>query len=256
MHETFTTIGAIGRIAREWWRFWLAALVLAVALLVGAIGAGAAEIASAGSPEAKVRDALKTALTARIPDDPGRVVVSELDLPRDFALPEGARVHVRLPARNRMLGRMSFQVEVVAPPHRATYWASARVEMLTEVVVARRTLGRGEVLVPDDLTTAPLPLSRLPAGTLKRPARLVGQQVTRRVQPGQPLTDQLVEAAPVVFRGDRLTLVVRRPGLTVTAVGEAREDGAPDHVIAVTNLASRRTVRARILDAQTAQVEY
>jgi len=257
MHETFTTIAAIGRIARDWWRFWAAALVLAVALLVSAIGAGAAEIgAPSGSAEAQVRAALKTAVSARIPDDPARVVVSEVALPRDFALPEGAQLKVRLPARNRLLGRMSFQLEVIAPPHHTTYWASARVEMLAEVVVARRTLGRGEVLVPDDLTLAPLPVSNLPAGTVGGPDALLGQQVTQRIRPGQPVTDQMVEATPVVFRGDRLTLLVQRPGLTVTAVGEAREDGAPDHVIAVMNLASRRTVRARVVDAQTAQVEY
>lgn len=251
-----TAIATIERIARDCWRFWLAALVLVVALLVSAIGAGAEELARAGAPEAKVRAALKTAVTARIPDDPGRVVVSEVALPRDFALPEGARLKVRLPARDRLLGRMSFQLEVIAPPHHATYRATARVEMLAEVVVARRTLGRGEVLAPDDLTTAPLPLSRLPAGTMDRTRPLLGQQVTQRIQPGQPVTDRMVEAAPVVFRGDRLTLLVRRPGLTVTAVGEAREDGAPDHVISVMNLSSRRTVRARVVDAQTAQVEY
>jgi len=247
----------LGRIGRDWWRFWAATLVLAVALLMSAVGAGAEEFAlNPDSPEYKVRAALKSALTARIPDDPARVVVSEIALPRGFALPEGARVKVRLPARDRMLGRMSFQLEVVAPPHHATYWASARVEMLTEVVVARRTLGRGEVLAPDDLTTASMPLSRLPVGTVEHTGPLLGQQMTKRVQPGQPVTDQMVEAAPVVFRGDRLTLLVRRPGLTVTAVGEAREDGAPDHVISVINMASRRTVRARVVDAQTAQVEY
>jgi flagella basal body P-ring formation protein FlgA len=248
--------GRIARVARHWWRFWVAVLVLAVALLVGAIGAGAQEIVPPGTPEAKVRAALKSALTARIPDEPERVVVSDLSLPREFALPEGARVKVRLPNRDRLLGHMSFQVDVIAPPHRATYWATARVEMLAEVVVARRTLGRGEVLAPDDLTTASLPLSRLPAGTVTGPGELLGQQVAQRIRPGQPVTEKLVEAAPVVFRGDRLTLVVRRPGLTVTAVGEAREDGAPDHVISVINLSSRRTVRARVLDAQTAQVEY
>jgi flagellar basal body P-ring formation protein FlgA len=243
-------------VMRDWWRFWVAALVLAVALLVGAIGAGAADAAAPSDAEAQVRAALKSAVTARIPDDPERVVVSEVALPGNFALPEGARLQVHLPSRDRVLGRVSFQVDVIAPPHHATYWATARVEMLAQVVVARRTLGRGELLAPDDLTTARLPLSRLPAGTLAQTDELLGQQVTQRIQPGQPVTEQAVAAPPVVFRGDRLTLVVRRPGLTVTAVGEAREDGAPDHVIAVTNLSSRRTVRARVLDAQTAQVEY
>lgn len=241
---------------RDWWRFWVAALVLAVALLTGALGAGAAEVVAPTDAEAQVRAALKSAVSARIPDDPARVVVSEVALPKGFALPEGARLKVRLPDRDRVLGRMSFQVDVIAPPHHATYWATARVEMLAEVVVARRTLGRGEVLAADDLTTAPFPLSRLPAGTVKQADELLGQQVTRRVQPGEPVTEQAVAAPPVVLRGDRVTLLVRRPGLEITAVGEAREDGAPDHVIEVINLASRRTVRARVLDAQTAQVEY
>lgn len=243
--------------AREMWRLALAAAILAAALLLGAIESRAQESdAVPGPTEDRVREALRTAISSRVPGDPARIVVSELTLPREFALPEGARLRVLLPGRDRMLGRMSFQLVVVGPQRREAVWASARVEVLADVVVAGRNLGRGEVLAADDLTTGRMPVSRLPAGSVTRADPLVGQRLARRVPVGRPVTERMVEVPPVVRRGDRLTLVVRRPGLTVTAMGEAREDGAPNGVIAVTNLSSRRTVQARVVDAHTAMVEY
>jgi flagella basal body P-ring formation protein FlgA len=106
------------------------------------------------------------------------------------------------------------------------------------------------------LATAQVPLSQLPRGTVTDPAALLGHRTLLRVPQGRPVTPAMVEAPPVVLRGDRVTLVVRRPGLTVTAVGEAREDGAPEATIAVTNLGSHRTVQARVVDARTVEVAY
>jgi len=224
-------------------------------LLALALDPGAGRAAAPGV-ETRVEAALAQAVAARGPWQRSQVVVSEVALPRDFALADGTRLAVELPGRDSPVGRVSFQVVRSGPEGRATDWASARVEVLVPALVAARTIGRHQMVDPTLLATARVPLSQLPRGAATEAADLIGHRTVLRVAQGRPLTRTMVEAPPVVLRGDRVTLVVRRPGLTVTAMGEARDDGAPEAVIPVTNLGSHRTVQARVLDAHTVEVAY
>lgn len=227
---------------------------LLVIILV-ALAPGPARAASPGV-EARVESALAEQVAERGPWQRDQVLVSELTLPRGFAPAAGTRLSVELSDREQPVGRVSFQVVRTGPGGRQADWASARVEVLVPAVVAARPIGRHRIVEPALLATARLPLSRLPRGAVTDAADLVGRRTVLRVAQGRPVTRAMVEEPPVVLRGDRVTLRVRRPGLTVTAVGEAREDGAPDAVIAVVNLGSHRTVQARVVDARTVEVAY
>lgn len=228
----------------------LLAFVILVALAPGAVRAASPGV------DARVESALADAVAARGAWDRTQVLVSEVALPRDFALAAGTRLAVDLSDRERPVGRVSFQVVRTGPGGRRADWATARVEVMVPAVVAARNIGRHEMVEPALLTTARVPLSRLPHGAVAEPGDLLGNRAVVRVAQGRPVTRNMVEEPPVVLRGDRVTLLVRRPGLTVTTVGEAREDGAPKAVIAVTNLGSHRTVQARVVDARTVEVAY
>jgi len=109
--------------------------------------------------------------------------------------------------------------------------------------------------LPPEMIAPACPI-RLPGGAVTDPDDLVGLRTVRRIPQGRPLARDLVEELPVVLRGDQVTLTVRAPGLTVTAQGEARQDGAPGSVIPVLNLRSHRTVQGRVVDARTVEVAY
>jgi flagella basal body P-ring formation protein FlgA len=64
-----------------------------------------------------------------------------------------------------------------------------------------------------------------------------------------------VEDAPVVQRGDRVTLRVQHGNLTIVATGRAKEDGRVGRQIAVANDGSRKIVYGRVVDASTVAVE-
>jgi flagella basal body P-ring formation protein FlgA len=235
----------------------LAIRALGGALLALALAPAAwAALPGSGVPEARVRAALVRAVAERGPWEADRVVVSEVSLPTGFAPAPDAALTVALPARDRVPGRVPFRVTVAAGGARESVWASARVEVMVPALVATRSIGRHQVLDRGVVRVADVPLSRLPGGAVIRPDQVVGQRTVRRIPQGRPVTRNMVEEPPVVTRGDRVTLIVRRPGLVVTAVGEAREDGAPDGMIQVLNLRSRRTVQGRVVDANTVEVAY
>jgi len=234
------------------------AALLPAALLLAALSAApptpAAVAASGDGPEARVAAALADAVAGRGPWRRDRVRVSEISLPRGFRLKPGERPVVALAARERLPGRVPFRVGRAGGSD--TEWASARVEVMVPALVAARTIGRHQVLEPGLLASTEVPLSRLPGGAVTDPDDLVGLRTVRRIPQGRPLARDLVEELPVVLRGDQVTLTVRAPGLTVTAQGEARQDGAPGSVIPVLNLRSHRTVQGRVVDARTVEVAY
>lgn len=204
--------------------------------------------------ERGLEDALRDAIAERTQWQPDQIEISGLTVPAGLAA-AGNFLKVELPNQARLTGHLPFQVLTVGERGRVRQWASARVEVMVDTVVAARTIGRHQVIEATDLGHARLPLSRIHGGVLEAD-RLVGMRATQRVAQGGALSSRMVEQPPVIHRGDPVTLRVRRPGLLVSTLGEAREDGAPDGLIEVMNLSSRRTVQARVVDASTVEVPF
>ncbi len=221
-----------------WIKAWLLGLVMALLL---PLGAQAGELA--------VETALKQAIAERTPWDREDIVITDLSVPKAV---KGA-VRIELPGRDRWVGHVPFKV-VTEQGDRL--WASARIEVMVDALVAARSIGRHQVISNADLSVARMPLSRSGQGTLSEPYLAVGKRATQRINRGRAITGRMVESPPVIRRGDKVTLMIRRPGLTVTAVGEAREDGGKGRAIQVMNLGSRRMVQGRVLDANTVEVVF
>lgn len=129
---------------------------------------------------------------------------------------------------------------------------SSRITVLGElrervpVPVPRRPLPAGTLVGPGDVETAWLSLSALPEDVVSDARELVGREALRPLWPGRPVRTADLAAPRLVRRGETLTLVLRRPGLEITAVGRALDDGAMGEVVRVMNLDSRRVIRARV----------
>ena len=66
----------------------------------------------------------------------------------------------------------------------------------------------------------------------------------------------MVERAFLVKKGDRIILVVENSHFRITSVGEVQEEGGRGDRIRLLNITSKREVYGRLLDANTAQVDY
>jgi len=199
--------------------------------------------------------ALSEALVARTAWSADQISISNLSVPARITKAKGFQ-RILLPSRETLVGHLPFKVEIKSGTGRELVWASARVEVLVDAIVASRVIGRHQVIRRGDLARAQMPLSRTQGGVASEFDAVVGQRALQRIAQGRAISERMVESPPVVHRGDRVTLLVRRPGLTVTTVGEAREDGAPNHTIRVMNLGSRRMVRGKVVDAGTVEVMF
>ncbi|WP_052299026.1 flagellar basal body P-ring formation chaperone FlgA [Thermodesulfatator indicus] len=176
--------------------------------------------------------------------------------PERVELPDGTSSVVRLKGRpklglNTMLVDFYRKERVIARVRVMGF-----VEAYVPVLVAKRPLGRHEVIDAVDVALEKRPVSRLPQDALTSLADALGKRLKVSVRPGQVIRAYALEVPPVVKRGKIVRIVAKGPNFTVTALGEARQDGCPGEIIRVRNLSSKREIFAQVVDAGTVEVKF
>lgn len=156
--------------------------------------------------------------------------------------------------------RATGQLRVVASlaaaegPRSVTLTGSA-LETI-EVYTTAQPIERGTVVSEDHLVVQRVPRQRLAARQVTDGREIIGLAARRSIQAGRPLFRSDFEEPLLVRRGDRVTMVYRVGGLTLTTIGQATENGARDAMVNVINLQSRRTVTAIVRGKDQVEVGF
>ncbi len=170
-------------------------------------------------------------------------------------LPAGKILEVRAVNRNPSLGRAVFVLRVQGLGGRPfKQWVSADVSQIVEVVVATRKLRRLDVLEAEDIHLQSIQIRRVRSRYLFNLKEVLGKRLTQSLRKGMPIRENQLEIAPLVQRGDRVTITVRSQGLQIVTSGKAKEDGQLGEMIRVMNLESKKTVFAEVVKAGDVQI--
>ncbi len=131
--------------------------------------------------------------------------------------------------------------------HPWSLYVSATVAVQELVVVTARPVSRGLPLSAGDVVLERRDLSRVTSGFLTDPAAAIGKSVTRGLGQGIILSPNMLKAALLVRRGERVTLTAKTGGLEVRMQGEALADGVEGQRIRVRNLSSKREVEGVVV---------
>lgn len=112
-----------------------------------------------------------------------------------------------------------------------------------DAVAVDRTVARGEVLKPSDLTVLKRPKAEVGNDLIDLNAT-AGLAARHELHPGQPLVAADVMKPQIVQRNDSVTIVYEVPGISLTLRGQAQDAGALGDTIAVINTESKRVVQA------------
>ncbi len=137
---------------------------------------------------------------------------------------------------------------------RWSLYMSVAVSCEIPVLVAQRALPAGAVPEVNAFTVVTRRLPGLSSHYLSDPAQLAGQRLRRPVALGEALNADAVAIAPVVHRGQEVTLLARAGGMDVRVTVIAMSDGRPDERIRVQNPGSQRIVEATVRSAQLVEV--
>lgn len=192
--------------------------------------------------EGTLEAALRQFILARSPDPAARMEIrfspagaDDLKLtspPYEF--------HIR-PRDDRRIGLLAFEVGVSRDGEPdAILPVVAEAALLKEVVVARRTINRGETVTGRALRLEVRRFTRTSDIGLTDLAAAIGQQSRALVREGDMLTASALETTPLVTRGQAVTIWIRQGALVIRAAGRAQREGRLGDAIPVVRDGSRR----------------
>lgn len=127
-----------------------------------------------------------------------------------------------------------------------TIFVPAHVNLYREVAVAQRSMPRNTVVQQADVQLIERDVSSLRQGYILNLDHVVGQKLTRPVQPNQVFSANLLKAAAAVNKGDQVVISANGSSMFVRMPGVALEEGAIGQQIRVRNTRSKRIIHARV----------
>jgi flagellar basal body P-ring formation protein FlgA len=175
-------------------------------------------------------------------------------LPLPFTIPKGDLSYEVVPSNPGVLGSSSMSI-IFKVDNKVVKNMSVRgkIEALAEIVTAAEPLKKGIVLRPQHLKMLTMNMSEIANATLSTD-ELVGMQLTRPLAAGAPIVSSMVEALPIVKRGQKVRIVATSGALHLTATGFAHSDGKLDQMIKVQNINSNKTIYGRVSAPGTVEV--
>lgn len=173
-----------------------------------------------------------------------RFIPSALPLP--FTLPTG-NLHCQvIPSNPNILGSNRFSL-IFTVDDRVVKNMSVRgkLEARANIITASIGLRRGTILQQHHLKNAVVDISNIKNPGFF-PEDFIGKKLKRTLRGGTPIEHSMVEALPVVHRGEKVKIVVQSGPMMLTATGLAHTDGKMNELIRVQNLKSQKIIFARV----------
>lgn len=185
--------------------------------------------------------------------------IRDVDAGRDLTLPAGKLgTSLRLVGLSgEPSGRVPAAVDVFVDGRKeAQVRVVGTVDIYGQVVVATKPLMGRHVLTPEDVELVRMNLAEAGQGVLGDVQDALGLRTRVPVPAGQALDLRRLEQAPLIRRGDVVTMVFSGEGLKITAKGKAEQIGYAGGRIRLTNMTSKREVWGKVLDSGTVVVEF
>lgn len=155
-------------------------------------------------------------------------------------------LEIFLPEGYRLQGKTTIGVRCPAP-ETWTIYVPAQVHVYGDAVVLTRPVARGAPIPSLALRVERRDLGTLAAGALQDPAAAVGMLPRRALPQGAVLSAAMLEAAPLVRRGQQVTIQAEITGLSVKSAGEALADGSQGELVRVRNLLTNKVITAIVM---------
>jgi flagella basal body P-ring formation protein FlgA len=117
---------------------------------------------------------------------------------------------------------------------------------IIEVPVLAQRMTRTDVIGESDVVWVSMPASRVTDGLATDIADLVGMSPRRTLTADQPIRLRDLQEPIMVAKNALVNMLVEVPGLTLTTVGRALDDGSMGSLIRVINTDTHQTVTARV----------
>ena len=158
------------------------------------------------------------------------------------------------PYQSPILSTSTMGIKCQENDNHWSLYVPVKITVLKTIYVAKRALIKGNRLTEDDIYQTEMDVQRLNKGYFTEKDLLVGQICKQNISPNSPLNPHNVEAAKLINKGERVSIVVNDNNLTISMDGVAMEEGSLGDTIKVRNLSSKKIIEAQITDAKKVNV--
>ncbi len=132
----------------------------------------------------------------------------------------------------------------------------ARAEIQGYVVTARNGLRRHQEIGEKDVSLVKKDMNLIPPDAVTDVREVVDKRMMISLNGQEVLRQSMVEAIPLVKKGDRVLLIIDNEKFKITTFGEVKEDGRRGDWVKLVNISSKKEVSGRVVDAHTVVVEF
>jgi len=209
------------------------------------------------TPE-KIKELVTDHITKNILSGNQNASLKGIQVSESLRLPDGGITYeIRAPRNRDMVGQIPFAVNFnVNGKLYKRVWATATLEVMAEVVITKKPLGRHKPITEDDIMVQKLDLAKVPSDAITDPEAVLGKRTRRAIGSKTVLRANLVEFPPLVRRGDVVVIIAETRGLRVTALGQVKKKGALGDRIPVINFESKKVLYARVVDSNTVKIDF
>ncbi len=209
-------------------------------------------------PEVKFREIFHEYLYSRLGKEKSDIIVSGFRIVGNKPVP-GGEISFRLFQKNR--GRLNGYVRLAAIVcvngfAENEVMLTGRIDVFGSVVCVSRNLKRGEIVKEDDVYLDRKNISRLPGNVLTETRRAIGLVAKHNIKINSVLKEWMLEKAPILDRGDVVTILAVLGGIKITTPGKILQKGYPGELIRVQNSMSRKEIYARVINDSTVAVDF
>ncbi|WP_051555263.1 flagellar basal body P-ring formation chaperone FlgA [Legionella fairfieldensis] len=135
-----------------------------------------------------------------------------------------------------------------------TLYVPVKITLQRNVLVAKHLLSKGTQITDNDLEKEKKDLSQLKSGYFTKKSDVIGQLCKHPIGEGSVLTLYDLQTAPLVHKGEQVSIQAINEMINVSMNGIALSDGALGDLIKVQNLSSKKIIEAQVSGNQLVKV--
>ena len=197
-------------------------------------------------------------LIKSLPWDGGSLDIEIYYQGKDILLPLGKKDLIfKIMGSSQRAGRIPMILEI-----RINDKFEKRIRLNTKVLVSQkviktiRAVRRGEILSKDEIDFETIKTERPSKNAITRLDYALGYETVRNLSAGEILVPNFIKKPPLGKRGEKILILAKKGGMTITAPGILKEDGYKGAMVQVLNIDSKKIIYGHLVDSNTVKVKF
>ncbi|GEM_PF-7108605 len=185
----------------------------------------------------------------------GNVRIHELKILGNTLVPSSS-YHISALPPSRLQKTMRITMKIRGDSWERTIFVRGKIEIENRVLVARKTIRKGEFIDAGNTTLVGKDTTRLRGSYLTCLAQGLHRVARRTIPMGRVITRENITEPVLIRRGEVVTVKVQTPNILITTLAIARQAGRLGDIIRVENIQSKKTIYAKVASRHLVTVEF